>query len=130
MNEIKITILSKPVLINPVIGALNGICEELSLDEDTRWSLEISLREALANAIIHGNKGETEKKVFIEFKWGKREFLITIEDEGKGFSPKKEEPSPSLETSGRGLMIIKSKMDSVEYKKGANGFQLILKKKI
>ncbi len=130
MNEFKIEIPSKIELINPVIEALSSICDELLLDDDKKWALEISLREALANAIVHGNKKDPSKQIFIDFLWDKKTFTIIIEDEGKGFIPSKDEIKPSLETSGRGMMIIKSKMDSVEYKKGNMGFKLILKKTI
>ncbi len=128
MNKFKIEIPSKIELITPVTEALNSICDELPLDNDKKWALEISLREALANAIVHGNKKDPTKQIFIDFLWDEKSFIITIEDEGKGFVPSKEEIKPSLDTCGRGMTIIKSKMDSVEYKKGKRGFKLILEK--
>ena len=51
--------------------------------------VEIALREALANAVLHGNRQDAEKKVQINcrIQFG-GEVSIIIKDEGKGFDPK------------------------------------------
>ncbi len=130
MNEFKIMIPSDVKLIEPVINALNTIAEELLLDEENKWALEISLREALANAIVHGNREDNNKYVKIKLEWDNKKFTIIVEDEGEGFVPSVSDNTPSLKTSGRGILILENKMDSVKYENSSTGFRLILTKNI
>ena len=130
MNKFIIEIPSYTKFIEPIVSALNTIGDELLLNEDKKWALEISLREALANAIIHGNNKDLNKYVRITFNWDNKEFIIIVEDEGKGFTPSSIKEEPNLKTSGRGVMIIENKIDDVKYERGEKGFRVILKKKI
>ena len=94
-----------------------------------RADLEISLREALANAIIHGNGLHESKRVFVRcYAVPKRAILIVVRDEGEGFDPE-QVPDPRDEdrmhlNHGRGLLLMRELMDHVEYRK--NGREVLL----
>ena len=47
--------------------------------------VEIALREALANAIIHGNQENPRKHVHVNFRCKSHEVSIAAKDEGRGF---------------------------------------------
>jgi serine/threonine-protein kinase RsbW len=66
--------------------AMNGINWPAGDDSD----VEIALREALANAVLHGNKRDIHKKVHVScrIRPGK-DLSIVIRDEGNGFDPAK-----------------------------------------
>jgi len=130
MKEFKLRIPSEIKLIEPTVNSLKTISEELLLDEDDQWALEISLREALANAIVHGNKEDKNKYVKVSFLWNKSKFIIIVEDEGEGFKHSDLSEGPSLKTSGRGVLIIENKIDSVKYERSEKGFKVILTKKL
>jgi len=92
------------------------------LGED-RADLEIALREALANAIIHGNAYQHGKRIFLRcYGSPKTGLLILVRDEGPGFDPE-QVPDPREADRmhlhhGRGLLLMRELMDHVEYRRG------------
>ncbi len=103
-------------LIQPIT---NRICEQLGYDSDAQYWIWLATQEALNNAIEHGNKMDTNKKVQLKVTVDAGEFRITVKDEGDGFDlskvPDPTKPENILKTSGRGLFYMKSFMDQVEY---------------
>lgn len=96
---------------------------------DRMADLEIAAREALANAMIHGNQRSADKRVLLRC-YGEPEFgiLIVIRDEGPGFDPAtvadpREDDRRHL-PHGRGLFLMRRLMDFVDYRKG--GREVIL----
>src|SRR6186713_362657 len=55
--------------------------------EETKHWLLMALREALANAIKHGNRQDTSKRIHLEMDVVGQNLLIKIRDEGEGFDP-------------------------------------------
>ncbi len=83
------------------------------------FAIKLAVEEALVNAIKHGNQMEPDKTVRIAYAVTEERFSIRIEDEGAGFSPG-EVPDPTAEENierpcGRGLLIIRNFMTSVDY---------------
>jgi serine/threonine-protein kinase RsbW len=96
------------------------------------FAIRLALEEAIVNAIKHGNQMEPEKKVQINYTVSSEEFQIRIEDEGIGFNPK-ELPDPTAVENlekhcGRGVMIIRGFMTSVDYH-GRGNVVVMTKKK-
>jgi serine/threonine-protein kinase RsbW len=85
--------------------------------------IEIAVREALANAMIHGNAEQKTKRVFLRCYAGPRaSMLIFVRDEGPGFDPT-DVPDPTDDdcvhrSHGRGLFLMRELMDHVEYRRG------------
>ena len=91
--------------------------------------VEIALREALANAVIHGNGGRPERRIllrcYVEPGGG---VLIAVRDEGDGFDPRAV-PDPRERTRlelphGRGIFLMRELMDVAEHRKG--GREIVL----
>ena len=83
------------------------------------FSIKLAVEEALVNAIKHGNQMEPEKSVRVAYSVDDERFSIRIEDEGAGFAPA-DVPDPTAEENierpcGRGLLIIRNFMTSVDY---------------
>jgi serine/threonine-protein kinase RsbW len=100
---------------------------------DDRMDLEIALREALANAITHGNGSKTAKRVFLRcYGSPGNDLLILIRDEGSGFDPEQvpdpREADRRLLHHGRGLLLMRKLMDYVEYRK--NGREVLIYKHV
>jgi serine/threonine-protein kinase RsbW len=99
---------------------------------DHQAELEIALREALANAVLHGNRSDAAKKVLVRAYCDPRKgFLIAVRDEGSGFDPAKV-PDPRGDdrlhlTHGRGIFLMRELMDHIEHRKG--GREVVLYKK-
>jgi len=94
-------------------------------------AVELALREALNNAVIHGNRMDAHKLVHVRCRCelGKGVFII-VKDHGQGFDPKAV-PDPlaveRLEAEhGRGIHLMKLAMDEVSFERG--GTELHLRK--
>jgi len=84
---------------------------------------EIALREALANAIVHGNQEILHKRVYVTCRCTTDgEVSITVEDEGQGFDSEAvldpTAPENRLLTYGRGIYLMKTLMDEVRFERG------------
>ncbi len=89
---------------------------------DAAFAIKLALEEALINAIKHGNKFDARKKVRVVATVNPHQAEITIEDEGCGFE-RKCIPDPTRDEnleklSGRGLLLIESYMDEVQWSRG------------
>lgn len=99
-------------------------------EERIDW-IALSLREAVNNAILHGNSCLEEKKVEVVMEMTEKELFLKIWDEGKGFDinslpdPTKEENL--LRPHGRGIFLIGKFVDNVRFICRDNGFGIELK---
>lgn len=101
-------------------------------EETTHWIL-MALREALANAIKHGNGQDLAKRVHLEMEVQDHTLKIRIRDEGTGFDPAKvADPLATenrLKTSGRGIFYMKTFMDEVRFSQAdGGGMEIVLTK--
>ena len=84
--------------------------------------LEIALREALANAIIHGNHEDPRKHAHITCRCKPDEVSIAVRDEGQGFDINKVADPTAPENigsvHGRGIYLMKALMDEVRFEAG------------
>jgi anti-sigma regulatory factor (Ser/Thr protein kinase) len=84
--------------------------------------VEIALREALANAIIHGNHENPGKHVHVFCRCEPSEISIAVKDEGRGFDLNKiaDPTAPENHGSihGRGIYLMKALMDDVRFEEG------------
>ena len=84
-------------------------------DEDEQQRIEMAVHESMINAIWHGNKNDSSKSVWLQFKTHRDRLEIHIRDQGNGFDPN-HIPNPLenknlLNVSGRGIFLIRSFMD-------------------
>ena len=98
---------------------LNESLEQLGMDSDARYWVDIAVREAVANAIKHGNAQDPEKRVRVDAGVEGDELVIRVEDEGLGFDPSQlgdpRDPENLLKPSGRGIFYMRSFMDDIQY---------------
>jgi serine/threonine-protein kinase RsbW len=115
--------------LNKAVHSVMQMAERCDCVDDNQADLEIALREALANAMIHGNAYRTTKRIFIRcYGAPSSALLIVVRDEGEGFDPTNV-PDPRDEDRmhlhhGRGLLLMRELMDYVEYRK--NGREVVL----
>jgi len=86
----------------------------------TEGEIEIAISEAIANAVIHGNREDTEKNVDVICRCSlDGEVLIIVRDQGTGFEssavPDPTDPERLFLTSGRGLHLMRALMDEVSF---------------
>jgi serine/threonine-protein kinase RsbW len=89
--------------------------QALGLDDDDLYRVGIAIRECMVNAVVHGNRYNSRKKVHLKVVRTADRITIVVGDEGDGFDPNAV-PDPLagenlLRGSGRGVMLMQSFMD-------------------
>lgn len=125
---------SDPEILPELDDFIIQIAREAGLEEDKFNSLSLSFSEAASNSIVHGNKKDPSKKIIITVKVEPHQFIVIIKDEGNGFNlksvPDPTQPENILKDSGRGIHIMKSFLDNLEYNFTPEGTETILKIKL
>ncbi|TWT68578.1 Serine-protein kinase RsbW [Crateriforma conspicua] len=92
-------------------------------DEEV-FRVHLAYEEAIANAIRHGNRHDTEKRIEVHLHCDGHEVQIRITDEGDGFDPDAV-PDPTSEhlleaPGGRGVLLIREIMSDVRFNDDGN----------
>lgn len=99
---------------------LLSIFRKNNLAEEYFNRVFLCLSEAVVNSIQHGNRNDKRKQVSIQIDCKKEYISIEISDEGDGFDYSNiENPTikPNIKKeSGRGIHIIKSLSNELEFK--------------
>jgi serine/threonine-protein kinase RsbW len=121
--EVDAWISSEVKAISPLVDRLMRLIEGSHCITGEEYAVELALREALNNAVVHGNRLDARKLVHIRVhcRVGKGISLI-VSDQGQGFDPRTI-PDPlaveNLEAEhGRGIHIMKLAMDEVSFQQG------------
>jgi len=134
-NEIDVIISSALDNLDLVQTLTDCITDFMSFDEDSAHRIGMSVREAVTNAIQHGNRLECNKRVYICFAAAPDKLSVTVRDQGNGFHAESL-PSPLdadnlLKPSGRGIFYIRTFMDEVEFRSlPQGGTEVFMVKKV
>lgn len=115
--------------ISPVVDGVMHIARQMRCGAGKEFDIEMSVREALANAIIHGCKNNPGKIVEVCVACDEaRGLLIVVRDPGMGFDPEKVD-SPTkgqnlFSDHGRGIYLISHLMDEVRFDRGGTEIQM------
>ena len=132
-------LVEKSVTIPGSADAIERLCEQLLLaladagfSEEDIFAIHLAVEEAFLNACIHGNKGDSAKQIRIECAIRENRFDVSITDQGDGFAPDNL-PDPRSEEnlykpSGRGVLLMRSYMDEVEYNEKGNCVRMVKRK--
>ncbi|HVN76596.1 MAG TPA: ATP-binding protein [Thermoanaerobaculaceae bacterium] len=125
-RDARLQLLSSYENIELAEHVLAEMCGSNRIDDEVTYWVGMALREALANAIKHGNKLNPDKRVFVHLALHPgAELRIVVEDEGDGFDPEKvanpTDPGNLLLSSGRGVYYMRQFMDEVRFRTGENG---------
>ncbi len=116
---------SKIQAISPTVDRLMRLMEGSQCISGNEFDVELALREALGNAVVHGNHEDPEKKVHIRCRCGPGKGIsIIVTDQGKGFDFAKvlanglaSEPAAA---HGHGIQLIEAYMDDVHFARGGS----------
>ncbi len=132
-NLVLLSIGSKFENIELVQVVLDDTLSKTPMDDDSRYWVGIALREALANAIKHGNQEDADKQVEVEMRLDAEQIIILIQDQGEGFDPggvdDPLEPDNLLKPDGRGIFYMNRFMDEINYEFGPEGGTLVTLRK-
>ncbi len=110
---------SRVEAVEKVAAAVAGIVKSHGLGEEFAFGIDLAVREAVTNAVLHGNHEDESKFIEITLKSAPDSLEISIHDQGTGFNPN-DVPDPTkeenlLKTSGRGIFFMRNFMDEVDW---------------
>src|ERR1700738_830007 len=111
--------------ISPLVDRLMRLIKRSQCVPGEEFDIELALREALDNAVVHGNQEDPETKVHIRCRCRPgNEISIVVTDQGKGFDFEKivnngSSSDPGSE-HGRGIQLMKAYMDDVHFERGGS----------
>ena len=93
--------------------------QSCGVGEEAAFGIDVAVREAITNAMVHGNKEDEAKTVELTLNCLGRELEIEVKDQGEGFDPTSipdpTDPANILKTSGRGIFLMRTFMDAVQW---------------
>src|SRR5437764_5353626 len=92
-----------------------------------RFTAELLLREALANAVVHGCQGDITRRIRCTLRLRGRRLIIAVRDGGEGFAWRlaRERRAAYLSSSGRGIDILQRYATRVRFNKRGNAVTII-----
>ena len=118
-NEIELTFGSDIAFLDLVQEISDSISRMAGFSADDLYWIGLSVREAVTNAIQHGNQQDPEKRVRIAFRMGVDRISIVVRDQGRGIKetdiPDPLDPENLLKPRGRGIFFVRSFMDNVRF---------------
>ena len=130
------TPISSSMVVESIPSAIVKVCRQIlsklegnSYNQEDVFAVHLALEEAFSNAVKHGNKMDPAKNVKIEYSVGPAKIEISISDQGDGFDLKAI-PDPRCsenlyKTEGRGLLLMRSYMDVVEFNERGNSVYMV-----
>jgi serine/threonine-protein kinase RsbW len=110
------------------VAEIEGVTE--GLDPDSAHFFSLALREAVVNAIHHGNKDDPGRRVQIGFlRTAEPRLVFTVKDEGAGFEPSRvpdpRAPENLTRAGGRGVFYMREFADRVAFSFPKEGGTLV-----
>ncbi len=131
MNEKKteLKLASRLESVEEAAVEASKFAERHDFGDEVKSAVDMAVREAVANAVKHGNKLDETKQVEITFENRNEGFEITVRDFGAGFAveevPDPTNPENLLKASGRGVLFMRSFMDKVEWSNHKEGGMMV-----
>ena len=128
-KEKKFSISSEIEAIDEAVQKATAFAGEAGFADDAVFGIDMAVREALANAVKHGNKLDASKEVEITLVSTDEAMEILIRDFGEGFDirevPDPTNPENLLKASGRGILFMHNFVDKVEWEEASGGGTIV-----
>jgi len=119
---------SSPESIHLLEGLIEEVCDSNNLNHNYLGCITVALTEAFDNALVHGNKNNPDKIITFNYQKTSTGLLFSIKDEGDGFNfqsiPDVKDDGTEKEFPGRGIFLIKTLADDVEYMGTGNEIEI------
>jgi serine/threonine-protein kinase RsbW len=108
--------------------ALQTLFTSVGISEDLQNHIMVALNEAITNAIEHAHNFDTQKAVDVLFANEGDAIVFKVKDQGPGFAPERLpdplDPGRLEEERGRGVFLMKSLADELEFHEGGTAVYL------
>ena len=131
-SRISLTLESTLASVDTVEGTALEFAHSAGFDADTAGNIAMVAREAAANAVIHGNRYDPQRRVTATFEVTSKALIIKVADRGSGIDvaaiPDPLAPENLLRSSGRGVFLMRAFMDKVDFRQLSPGTEITLTK--
>lgn len=128
-KEIELNLPSQIESIEKAVAEAVKFASESGFADDALFAIDLALREAMANAVKHGNKFDETKDVNVTFRHLSGGLEIAVRDYGSGFAveevPDPTNPENLLKANGRGILFMRNFMDVVEWENPSGGGTIV-----
>ena len=128
-KKTELKLVSRLESVEEAAARAEKFAESNDFGDDVKSAVDMAVREAVANAVKHGNLLDETKQVEITFENSGEAFEITVRDFGAGFAveevPDPTNPENLLKANGRGILFMRSFMDRVEWFNHAEGGMMV-----
>ena len=134
-TSVKLVIPSEIRLIDLVHSASESMAVFAGFDPDEALNVGLAVREAVINAVMHGNGKDPNLKVTVTLAADPKRLTARVADQGIGFDPERA-PDPTdrdnlMRNSGRGLLLMEAFVDTVKFRSlPGGGTQVTMVKRI
>ncbi|HXI21532.1 MAG TPA: ATP-binding protein [Gemmatimonadales bacterium] len=108
-------------------------CTDPWFSRRLRFNIRVAVAEALANAIVAGNREDRSKSVQVQADVCGDHIRIQVTDQGHGFDPatitEPVEPAELDRPCGRGLFLIRHLVDDVSFNDQGNSICMTLRRR-
>lgn len=116
---------SRIASIDEAAAAAAEFARRAGFSEEALFGIDMAVREAVTNAVVHGNRQDESQPVEMAFSSSGEGLAITVRDRGAGFDPGAV-PDPTdeqniLKASGRGILFMRTFMDDVRWERHPAG---------
>ena len=128
--QVRVTLAADRKAVDPVVAQVMDTVRQLKCVDGKEDAIELSLQEALANAVVHGAKEDPTKIVECLVACDEeRGIIIVVRDPGNGFDPGAIPTCTVGENvysnHGRGIFLINQLMDKVEFRKNGTEIHMV-----
>ena len=133
-SEIEVSFGSDIAFLDLVQEVSDRIATMVGFEGDDLYWIGLAVREAVTNAVQHGNRKDPQKRVWIYFSILEDRLRISVRDQGEGISeetiPDPLDPENLLKPGGRGIFFVRSFMDNVKFHGAPEGGHEIVMDKL
>ena len=124
-ETVELNLPSRLASIDEAAAAVADAARRLGFDDDARFGIEMAVREAVTNAVLHGNRQDESLPVEVGVAGDESAMTVSVRDQGAGFDPARvADPTAEenlLKTSGRGILFMRTFMDDVRWERHPSG---------
>lgn len=120
--RMELVVPSDAQVIDNLVARIAGLLQGAPCGGDLA-TMELALHEALANAVVHGNRNNPAMAARVCLAvWENCRIQVVVKDVGDGFDPDSVSSPVAgenlLESHGRGIFLMRHMMDEVEFRFG------------
>ncbi len=134
VETVTVSIPSRLELLFLLDKLSDSIAQQMEFGDEDRAAISMSVIEAGTNAIQHGHRTRPDRRVDIRFELHPDRLAVLVSDFGPGFNPQEKvhditSPEHLLDERGRGIYIMQTCMDEVDFRMSGTGTTVRLVKR-